>query len=182
MSEKYEDIEDKYKVLYQNMQKIIGRPAAFEGFAEESIELAEVALIAAGVSDGSNQNYTGAEAGKALIEEYTDAVQFAITLGIDAVKCNNVEKTKPWPVLYRDLAEACLKLAKASMKMARCIRQENPTPVTEEEALRNVKQCYQEVRDIAQVLGLLVDKTQMFRKYRRFESQRKEAEENKCIS
>ena len=68
------------------------------------------------------------------------------------------------------------------MKMARCIRQENPTPVTEEKALRNVKQCYQEVRDIAQVLGLLVDKTQMFRKYRRFESRHKEAEENKCIS
>ena len=175
MSEKYEDVEDKYKVLYQNMQKIIGRPAAFEGFAEESIELAEIALIAAGVSDGSNQNYTGAEAGKALIEEYTDAVQFA-------VKCDNVEKTKPWPVLYRDLAEACLKLAKASMKMARCIRKENPTPVTEEEALHSVKQYYQEVRDVAQVLGLLVDKTQMFRKYRRFENRHKEAEENKCIS
>ena len=56
------------------------------------------------------------------------------------------------------------------------------TPVTEEEALHNVKQYYQEVRDVAQVLGLLVDKTQMFRKYRRFENRHKEAEENKCIS
>ena len=177
MRKKYEDIEGKYKVLYQNMQKVVGRPATFEGFSEEAIELAEVALIAAGVSDGSNQNYTGAEAGKALIEEYTDVVQFAITLGIDAVKCDNIEKTKTWAILYRDLSESCLKLAKSAIKMARCIRQENPTPITEEEALHNVERYYQEVRTIAQVLGLFVDQAQMLKKYRRFENRQKEMEE-----
>lgn len=34
------------KMLFQNMSKVIGRPASFEGLAEEAIELAEAALIA----------------------------------------------------------------------------------------------------------------------------------------
>lgn len=41
------------------------------------------------------------------------------------------------PAVYESLAEECSELAKAAQKMARVLRNENPTPVTEEEAKKN---------------------------------------------
>ena len=38
------------------------------------------------------------------------------------------------PAMYEQLAEECTELAKAALKMARIIRNENPTPVTATEA------------------------------------------------
>lgn len=38
------------------------------------------------------------------------------------------------PAMYEQLAEECTELAKAALKMARVLRKENPTPVTEDEA------------------------------------------------
>ena len=42
-------------MLFQNMSKVIGRPASFEGLAEEAIELAEAALIASEESDDAEE-------------------------------------------------------------------------------------------------------------------------------
>lgn len=44
------------------------------------------------------------------------------------------------PAMYEALAEECSELAKAAQKMARVIRKENPTPVTEEEAGEMVRE------------------------------------------
>lgn len=41
--------------------------------------------------------------------------------------------------MLEQLAEECTELAKAALKMARIIRNENPTPVTEEEAIANIR-------------------------------------------
>ena len=41
--------------------------------------------------------------------------------------------------MLEQLAEECTELAKAALKMARIIRKENPTPVTEKEAIANIK-------------------------------------------
>lgn len=41
--------------------------------------------------------------------------------------------------MLEQLAEECTELAKAALKMARIIRKENPTPVTEKEAIANIR-------------------------------------------
>lgn len=41
------------------------------------------------------------------------------------------------PAMFEQLAEECCELAQASLKMARILRKENPTPVSIEEAERN---------------------------------------------
>ena len=38
------------------------------------------------------------------------------------------------PAMYEQLAEECAELGQAALKMARVLRKENPTPVTEDEA------------------------------------------------
>ena len=60
--------------------------------------------------------------------------------------------------MLEQLAEECTELAKAALKMARIIRKENPTPVTE----KDVVQCAGE-------LSLTVDEEQMARKHERWE-------------
>ena len=42
--------------------------------------------------------------------------------------------------MLEQLAEECTELAKAALKMARIIRKENPTPVTEKEAIDNIQE------------------------------------------
>lgn len=42
--------------------------------------------------------------------------------------------------MLEQLAEECTELAKAALKMARIIRKENPTPVTEKEAIANIRE------------------------------------------
>lgn len=44
------------------------------------------------------------------------------------------------PAVYEQLAEECSELAKAALKMARILRNENPTPVTQEQTFQNVKE------------------------------------------
>ena len=42
--------------------------------------------------------------------------------------------------MLEQLAEECTELAKAALKMARIIRKENPTPVTEKDAIANIRE------------------------------------------
>ena len=59
--------------------------------------------------------------------------------------------------MLEQLAEECTELAKAALKMARIIRKENPTPVTEKEAIANIREEYTD------------DEEQMARKHERWE-------------
>lgn len=54
--------------------------------------------------------------------------------------------------MLEQLAEECTELAKAALKMARIIRKENPTPVTEKEAIANIREEY---TDVVQCAGEL---------------------------
>lgn len=49
------------------------------------------------------------------------------------------------PALYEQLAEECCELAHASLKMARKLRAENPTPVEKEEITENIIEEYNDV-------------------------------------
>ena len=56
------------------------------------------------------------------------------------------------PAMYEQLAEECNELGKAALKLARVLRGENPTPVTEEAARAKV---IEEFTDVAQITGEL---------------------------
>lgn len=60
---------------------------------------------------------------------------------------NNIDLTNyiGKPALLELTAEECVELAHACLKLARVIRQENPTPVTSDEAIANVEE---EIADI----------------------------------
>lgn len=77
-------------------------------------------------------------------------------------------------VMLEQLAEECTELAKAALKMARIIRNENPTPVTEEEAIANIREEYTDVVQCAGELSLTVDDEQMMRKHERWEKRVRE--------
>lgn len=76
--------------------------------------------------------------------------------------------------MLEQLAEECTELAKAALKMARIIRNENPTPVTEEEAIANIREEYTDVVQCAGELSLTVDDGQMMRKHERWEKRVRE--------
>lgn len=59
----------------------------------------------------------------------------------DIVLANYIGK----PALLELTAEECVELAHACLKLARVIRQENPTPVTSDEAIANVEE---EIADV----------------------------------
>lgn len=75
--------------------------------------------------------------------------------------------------MLEQLAEECTELAKAALKMARIIRKENPTPVTEKDAIANIREEYTDVVQCAVQcageLSLTVDEEQMARKHERWE-------------
>lgn len=56
--------------------------------------------------------------------------------------------------VYEQLAEECSETAKAALKCARILRGENPTPVTLEEAQKNLIEEYTDVRLVADDLNL----------------------------
>lgn len=56
--------------------------------------------------------------------------------------------------LYEQLAEECVELAHAALKLARIKRGENPTPVSVEEALGAVMEEYTDLRLVAYVLEM----------------------------
>lgn len=56
-----------------------------------------------------------------------------------------IYETIPKAALYESLAEEATELAQAAMKMARVLRNENPTPVTQKEAKGNLIEEYGDV-------------------------------------
>lgn len=72
------------------------------------------------------------------------------------------------PAMHEQLAEEATELAKEALKMARILRGENPTPVTMETAMANLREEYTDVVQCAEELGIMVDKDQIERKQARF--------------
>ena len=77
--------------------------------------------------------------------------------------------------IFEQLAEECSELAQASLKMARIIRGENPTPVTEREAFANVIEELSDVSLCADALDIDPDYNIMRGKAARWENRIKEA-------
>lgn len=83
------------------------------------------------------------------------------------------------PAMLEQMAEECCELSQALLKRARILRNENPTPVTEEEADANVIEEWSDVMQCALELKLtnatdwyqIARKTERF--VRRFEEARK---------
>ena len=73
-----------------------------------------------------------------------------------------------YPAMLEQLAEECAELGKAALKLARIERNENPTPVTKEEALENLREEYTDVVQCARELGLKTDLIEMQEKKERF--------------
>ena len=66
-----------------DIRKVIGLPAAYEGLAEEAVELAHAALKVARILRGDNPTPADLEKDKkAVREEYTDLMIYVFTLGI----------------------------------------------------------------------------------------------------
>lgn len=61
------------------------------------------------------------------------------------------------PAMYELLAEEAGELAHAAQKMARILRGENPTPVTEEEAMKNLVEEFTDTMQSAIELDLRID-------------------------
>lgn len=68
------------------------------------------------------------------------------------------ENLPPGPVLYEQLAEEAVELAHAALKIARIMRDENPTPVAEEEARKKLVEEYTDVILVADFAHLYTDK------------------------
>lgn len=70
--------------------------------------------------------------------------------------------------MLEQLAEECTELAHAALKTARTIRKENPTPVTYDESMKNVREEYSDVCQCAAEFGLAPDRRQISEKNERF--------------
>ena len=68
-----------------------------------------------------------------------------------------IYETIPKAALYESLAEEATELAQAAMKMARVLRNENPTPVTQKSAKDNLIEEYGDVLLTATYLELQED-------------------------
>ena len=79
------------------------------------------------------------------------------------------------PAMYEQMAEECTELAKAALKMARIIRNENPTPVTATEAQDAIIEELTDVGICAAELGLYSSPTIARTKRERFEQRWEEA-------
>ena len=58
---------------------------------------------------------------------------------------NNIRRKMPVTELLAGLAEECSELAQAALKLRRVFDQKNPTPMSEEEA---IKHLYEEIADV----------------------------------
>lgn len=72
------------------------------------------------------------------------------------------------PAMYELLAEECCELAQASLKMARILRKENPTPKTVEEVYSNLVEERTDVELCIQELGIEHDPDLQEYKEKRF--------------
>ena len=70
--------------------------------------------------------------------------------------------------MYEQMAEEASELCKAALKMARILRGENPTPVTEVQALGDLREEYTDVLLCADEFGLMWDEDIAKAKQERF--------------
>lgn len=72
------------------------------------------------------------------------------------------------PAAYEQLAEECVELAKEALKVARVLRNENPTNRTLEESVTLCNEEYTDVIQCAEEVGLIVNRSQIREKEKRF--------------
>lgn len=66
-----------------------------------------------------------------------------------AMECIGViRRDVPTPDLFEQLAEEAAELAQAANKMARAMRKSNPTPKTEDEAMKDVIEEYTDIINV----------------------------------
>ena len=82
------------------------------------------------------------------------------------------------PAMLEQLAEEAAELSQAALKLARGIRNENPTPVTQGEAQKRLIEEWTDVYQCAMELNLTVDWSQIHEKQRRFEQRWEEEKGN----
>lgn len=70
--------------------------------------------------------------------------------------------------MYEQLAEEAAELCKAALKMARILRDENPTPVKREGAAGAIEEEYTDVMVCASELGITINPTLESYKRKRF--------------
>ena len=70
------------------------------------------------------------------------------------LKIKQIEKLVTEAARYEQLAEECSELAQASLKMARILRGENKTPVTIDEAKKNIREEYTDVKLCTDALSI----------------------------
>ena len=73
---------------------------------------------------------------------------------IDIDYIHEIREHVPAAALYEQLAEECVELAQAALKMARYLRNENPTPMTEEQITRNLVEEASDVHLVAKILDI----------------------------
>ena len=78
------------------------------------------------------------------------------------------------PAMLEQLAEECAELGKAALKLARIERGENPTPVTKEQAQKDLIEEYTDVDTCAQELNLKADPEIAAKKLKRCIERQKE--------
>ena len=74
---------------------------------------------------------------------------------------SDIEKLIGKPALLDQLAEEASELTKAALKLSRILRGENPTPVTEQEAINDLIEEYSDVIQCARELTLRQDEDQI---------------------
>ena len=79
------------------------------------------------------------------------------------------------PAMYEQMAEECVELAKAALKMARILRNENPTPVTASEMHNAIIEEYTDIVNCANELGIHSSPTIAKYKMERFKARWEEA-------
>ena len=93
----------------------------------------------------------------------------------------NIVEEIGFPAVLEQLAEECCELGQAALKLARCLREENPTPASIEECSANLGEETLDVVTVFGVLGLF--ETQGLKdlpKYQRWEQRIEEAKKGRC--
>lgn len=95
----------------------------------------------------------------------------------------NITKEIGEPAVLEQLAEECTELAHAALKLARILRAENPTPVTEDMARKDIMEEMADVQVSMSILDVGVDwvdqqdiRIAIGRKLQRWQQRIKEAE------
>jgi hypothetical protein len=100
---------------------------------------------------------------------------------IDIDYIREIRERVPAAALYEQLAEECVELAHAALKMARHMRNENPTPMTEEQIKHNLIEEASDIHLVSRILDIKPDvqvvDTKLVRWYDRLMDAEREARE-----